>query len=115
MISLFGQENDKFTILQKYIFCILLLVIYMLAVADLLPRLGKRELIYLLLFTCNYVVSVQRGFLFLWVLVMGCVILSWHSLCLSYKYLSNFNNTKSETNEFACFLLRYRPIKAHIW
>ena len=30
-------------------------------------RLGKRELICLLLFTCNYVVSVWRGFLFLWV------------------------------------------------
>ena len=29
---------------------------------DKLPRLGKRELICLLLFTCNYVVSVWRGF-----------------------------------------------------
>ena len=36
-----------------------------------LPRLGKRELICLLLFTCNFVVSVRRGFLFLWVLGMG--------------------------------------------
>ena len=27
---------------------------------DQLPRLGKSELIYLLLFTCNYVVSVER-------------------------------------------------------
>ena len=32
---------------------------------DQLPRLGKRDLICLLLFTCNYVVSVWRGFLFL--------------------------------------------------
>ena len=32
---------------------------------DQLPRLGRRELIYLLLFTCNYVVSVLRGFLFI--------------------------------------------------
>ena len=40
-----------------------------------LPRLGKRELICLLLFTCNYVVSVWRGFLFLWVLGMGYVIM----------------------------------------
>ena len=31
----------------------LLLFIYMLAVVDQLPRLGKRELICLLLFTCN--------------------------------------------------------------
>ena len=49
---------------------------------DQLPRLGKRELICLLLFTCNYVVSVWRGFLFLWVLGMGYVILLWHSLSL---------------------------------
>ena len=49
-------------------------------------RLGKRELICLLLFTCNYVVSVWRGFLFLWVLAMGYVILNWHSLSLPYNY-----------------------------
>ena len=49
---------------------------------DQLPRLGKRELICLLLFTCNYVVSVWRGFLLLWVLGMGYVILLWYSLSL---------------------------------
>ena len=49
---------------------------------DQLPRLGKRELICLLLFTCNYVVSVWRGFLFLWVLGIVYVILLWHSLSL---------------------------------
>ena len=48
---------------------------YLYVVADQLPRLGKRELICLLSFTCNYVVSVRRGFLFLLVFVMGCVIL----------------------------------------
>ena len=53
---------------------------------DQLPRLGKRELICLLLFACNYLVSVWRGFLFLWVLVMGYVILLWHSLSLPYNY-----------------------------
>ena len=47
-----------------------------------LPRLGKRPLICLLSFACNYVVSVRRGFLFLWVLGIGCVILMWHSLGL---------------------------------
>ena len=47
---------------------------------DQLPRLGKRELICLLSFTCNNVVSVRRVLLFLWVLGMGCVILLWHSL-----------------------------------
>ena len=39
-----------------------------------LPRLGKRELICLLLLTCNYVVSVRGGFLFLWVLGTGYVL-----------------------------------------
>ena len=55
---------------------------------DQLPRLGKRELICLLLFTCNYVVSVCRGFLFLRVLGMGYVILLWHSLGLPYDYFA---------------------------
>ena len=45
-----------------------------------LPQLGKRKLICLLSFTCNYVVSVRRGFLFLLVLGMDCVLLLWHSL-----------------------------------
>ena len=51
-------------------------------VVDQLPRLGKRELICLLLFTCNYVVSVWRGFLFLLVLWIGHVILLLNSLSL---------------------------------
>ena len=62
--------------------------IYMLMEVDQLPRLGKREL-SLLLFTCNYVVSVRRGFLFLLVLVMGYVILLWHSLSLPYNYFTS--------------------------
>ena len=35
--------------------------------------------------TNNYAVSVRRGFLFLLVLGMGCVILLWHSLSLPYN------------------------------
>ena len=58
------------------------------------PRLGKRELICLLSFTCNYVVFVWRGFLFLWVLGMGYVILSWHSLSLPYNYFGVSRNFK---------------------
>ena len=54
---------------------------------DQLPRLGKRELICVLLFTCNYVVSVWRCFFFLWVLGMGYVIFLWDSLSLPYNYL----------------------------
>ena len=53
---------------------------------DQLPRLGKRELVCLLLFTCEYVVSDWGGFLFLWVLGVGYVILLWHSLSLTYNY-----------------------------
>ena len=61
---------------------------------DRLPRLGKRELICLLLFTCNYVVSVWRGFLFLWVLGMGYVILLWHSLSRPYNYFEGVSFTQ---------------------
>ena len=52
---------------------------------DQLPRLGKRELMCLLLFTCNYVVSVWRGFLKLWVFGMFYVLLLWHFLSLPYN------------------------------
>ena len=52
------------------------------AVVDQLPRLGKRELVFLLLSTCNCVVSVSWRFLFLLVLGMDCVFLLWHSLGL---------------------------------
>ena len=38
---------------------------------DQLSRFGNREIICLLLFTCNNVVSVRRGFHFPWVLGMG--------------------------------------------
>ena len=51
----------------------------------------ERELICLLSFTCYYVIPFRRGFLFLWVLEMGCVILLWHSLSLPYNYVLNFN------------------------
>ena len=58
-------------------------------ISFLYPKLGKRELIFLLSFTGNYVVSVRRGFLLLSVLGIGCVILLWHSLCLPYNYFAN--------------------------
>ena len=65
---------------------------------DQLPRLGKRELICLLLFTCSYVVSVWRGFLFLWVLGMGYVISLWHSLSLPYNYFTFQRSTNKLSN-----------------
>ena len=50
--------------------------LYSIVNADQLHQLGKTELFCLLSFICNYVVSVWRGFLFLLVLGMGCVISS---------------------------------------
>ena len=67
---------------------------------DLLPRVGKRELICLLLFTCYYVVSVWRGLLFLWVLGMGYVILFWHFLSLPYNYLVCDKDLRKSLNRF---------------
>ena len=54
----------------------LLIVIYTLSCSGSITSAGEeRELVGLLSFTCNYVVSVGRGYLFLWVLGVGCVIL----------------------------------------
>ena len=72
----------------------------MQAVADQIPRLGKRELICLVSFNCNYVVSIRRGFLFLLVLGMGCVILLWYSLGLPYNYYDVFLNQISMVGPF---------------
>ena len=56
--------------------------------SGLITLLGEeRELRFLLSLTCNDVVSVRRGFLFLLVLRIGYVILLLHSLCLSYNHL----------------------------
>ena len=43
--------------------------------------LGRESYLFLLLFNCNYVVSVRRGFLC--VHVINCVDLLWHSLAVS--------------------------------
>ena len=78
---------------------------------DQLPRLGKRELICLLLFTCNYVVSVWRGFLFLWVLGMGYVILLWHSLSLPYNYFRGDIKSQYILESF-CFYLSLETVRS---
>ena len=64
---------------------------------DQKPRLGKRVLDCLLLYACNYVVSVLRGFLFLWVLGMGYVMSLLYSLSLPYNYFVD--------NEFLAILV----------
>ena len=54
------------------LFCISVASYLLYTVVDQLPRLGKRELVFLLLFTCSFVVSVLGRFLFLLVLGMDC-------------------------------------------
>ena len=55
-----------------------------------ITSIGEERAICLLLFTCNYVVSVWGGFLFFWVLGMGYVVLLWRSLSLPYNYFSKY-------------------------
>ena len=74
-----------------------------------ITSVGKeRELICLLLFTCFYVVSVLRGYLFLWVLGMGCVILLWHSLSLPYNYFGMYNLYYNVINQVISYWPSYR-------
>ena len=79
---------------------------------DQLPRLGKRELICLLSFTCNYVVFVWRGFLFLWVLGMGYVILLWHSLSLPYNYFEPTPTSTAAPSNTETTVIPSRPLRS---
>ena len=54
---------------------------------------GEDGAVCLLLFACGYVVSVWRGFLFLWVLWMGYVVLLWRSLSLPCGCFSKYTTT----------------------
>ena len=71
-----------------------------------ITSVGKRELIGLLLVTCNHVVSFRSGFLFLCVLGMGYVILLWHSLSLPYNYLNALRQMQTvwDSNLLAMFM-----------
>ena len=53
----------------RVVVCVLLLFVFVRAVVDRLPRLGGWFV------CCCLTVVVLGGFLFLWVLGMGCVIL----------------------------------------
>ena len=70
---------------------------------DQLPRLGKRELVFLLLFTCSFVVSVSWRFLFFLVLGMG-----WHSPGPSINYLTVFQ-------VFQCEMLHLNFFSSHLY
>ena len=51
-------------------------VVYLYVKGDgSIASVGEEGAVCLLLFVCGYVVSVWRGFLFLWVLWMGYVVL----------------------------------------
>ena len=58
----------------------------MLVFSGLITWVGEERANFSASFICDYVVSVQRVFLFLLVLGIGCVILLWHSLGLPYNY-----------------------------
>ena len=78
---------------------------------DQLPRL-VRELICLLLFTCNYVVSLWRGFLFLLVLGRGYVILLWHCLSLPYNYFRYISKNAIDEKLIYFYLKSYKRIQS---
>ena len=54
----------------------------------LITSVGEERAIFLLSFTFNDMVSVRRGCLFLLVLLIGYLILLWHSLGLTYIVLN---------------------------
>ena len=58
-----------------------------------IASVGEEGAVCLLLFACGYVVSVWRGFLFLWVLWMGYVVLLWCSLSLPCGCFSKYTTT----------------------
>ena len=64
-------------------FWFLLLVIKMKAVAD---GLRERANFFLLPFPFNYMVTIMRGFIFIFVLGIRGFILLWHSLGLTYYH-----------------------------
>ena len=66
------------------VFRILLLVIFV-GCSGSVASVGEEWDSFLLLFTCNYVVFVGRGFLLL-VLGIGYAILFWHSLSLQFIF-----------------------------
>ena len=51
---------------------------------------NERELTFLLSITRNIVFPVRRDNLFLLALRIGCVILLWHSLGLTYKFFTQY-------------------------
>ena len=53
---------------------------------DQLPRFGKRELIYMLLFTCNHVVSERQK-----IVLQFRGLISGQSISMTFHFLSGVN------------------------
>ena len=74
--------------MSYFVFCCLLFIcklsVLIISVREEIP-------FFLQSITCNYVVSVRRGFPFLLVLEIGCVILLWHSLGIPYNHSGNLH------------------------
>ena len=56
-----------------------------------ITSVGEETANCLLSFACDHVVPGRKGFLFLWVLGVGCFILLWHSLRLPYNYFEQIS------------------------
>ena len=64
---------------------------------------GRESYFFLLLLSCNNVVTVRRSFGFLLVLRIGCVILYWHFLCLQYNSIGLVNQIIFKRIHFSYF------------
>ena len=70
----------------RVVICIFFVFYLYVSGSGSIISVGEERAYLSAVFTCNHVVSVGRGFLFIWVLGIGYVILLWHSLSLPYDY-----------------------------
>ena len=91
--ELFRCPGDTFILINRSVFIYLNVLCRVLYVSfsRLIPLFGKRELVFLLSSTRNYVVYFRRGILFLLVLVKGCIMLLWHSACFPLTIYPEFS------------------------
>ena len=78
-----------------------------------LLRIKYHELIFLLSVTRNFVALVRRGFIFLLVLRIGCVILLWHSLGLRHYHFGFKDSSLVLIVPFAGHCLHFTSISLH--
>ena len=83
IVNIFFLQQNIFFYKKMYVYHF-----YQKMHTGLTQRPTLKELISLLSITLNNVVSVRKGFFFLFVCWMGCVIFLWHYLSLPYNYFS---------------------------